>query len=209
MIRRSAARIARWKEAASQGLAGAQNLYAQCLENGIGVVRDQDEAVVWYRKAAEQGYADAEYKLGLMYEEGRGVKRNQQLAYKLIRQAAHQDHVFASFYFIHVYKEDCRAEDGERCLRRAAEKGHPEAQFGMGIRYLNAVHGKDVAEALDWLRKAADQGYADAQNKLAFMYEFGDDVGKDRGVAMHWYQEAAKQGHETAITALKRLKAPT
>ena len=43
--------------------------------DGLGVEKNNTEAVKWYRKAAEQGYAGAQANLGVMYENGRGVKR--------------------------------------------------------------------------------------------------------------------------------------
>ena len=40
---------------------------------GLGVIKDDKEAVKWYRKAAEQGDASSQYLLGWMYSNGRGV----------------------------------------------------------------------------------------------------------------------------------------
>jgi len=44
--------------------------------NGLGVERDDVQAVDWYGKAAEQGHALAQFNLGGMYGAGRGVKRD-------------------------------------------------------------------------------------------------------------------------------------
>ena len=58
--------------------------------------------------------------------------------------------------------------------RRAAERGHQEAQADMGYAYLN---GRGVAKneriAADWYRKAARQGNARAYYELGRMFEFG------------------------------------
>ncbi|MGH8490685.1 MAG: tetratricopeptide repeat protein [Gammaproteobacteria bacterium] len=59
--------------------------------------------------------------------------------------------------------------------------------------------GSDKAEkyteALDWYRKAADQGYAYAENALAGMYERGRGfLQQDYAEAMKWYRMAADQG---------------
>ena len=51
--------------------------------------------------------------------------------------------------------------------RIAADQGHADAQFGLGICYANGYGvKKDPAEAVKWYRKAAEQGQADAQNNL-------------------------------------------
>ena len=40
--------------------------------NGIGVPKNDAEAVKWFRLAAEQGLARAQHNLGLMYANGTG-----------------------------------------------------------------------------------------------------------------------------------------
>ncbi len=68
------------------------------------------------------------------------------------------------------------------------------AQYRLGIRYYN---GQDVtqnyAKALNWLRKAADQGHTKAQSHLGDMYEKGEGVPQDNAEATKW-RERAKAG---------------
>lgn len=40
-------------------------------DDGLGVKRNDAEAVKWYKKAAELGNADAITNLGIMYENGK------------------------------------------------------------------------------------------------------------------------------------------
>jgi TPR repeat protein len=56
----------------------------------------------------------------------------------------------------------------------------------------------DGAEAVQWFRKAADQGNVDAQNSLAFMYITGQGVRQDDAEASRWYRKAADQGNADA-----------
>ncbi|MCH7701680.1 MAG: SEL1-like repeat protein [Planctomycetes bacterium] len=51
-------------------------------------------------------------------------------------------------------------------------------------------------EAVKWLHKAAEQGYAAAQNGLGVVYAMGTD--KNYEVAMEWYRKAADQDLATA-----------
>ena len=39
----------------------------QCMQEGIGVEEDFNEALNWFRKAAEQGIAESQFSLGLAY----------------------------------------------------------------------------------------------------------------------------------------------
>ena len=53
---------------------------------------------------------------------------------------------------------------------------------------------KDFRSALVQYRKAAAQGYADAQFALGFMYDKGRGVPQNYGEALKWYRKAAEQG---------------
>jgi TPR repeat protein len=53
----------------------------------------------------------------------------------------------------------------------------------------------DSTETAKWFRKAAEQGDADAQGWLGFMYDMGEGVQKDSTEAAKWYRKAAEQGH--------------
>ena len=57
---------------------------------------------------------------------------------------------------------------------------------------------RDPKKAAEWYRKAAEQGYAEAQNNLGLLYAGGRGVAKDEAKAVEWYRKAAKQGHEAA-----------
>ena len=47
--------------------AETQFLLGVAYANGVGVAKDEAEAVKWYRKAAEQNHAQAQYNLGVCY----------------------------------------------------------------------------------------------------------------------------------------------
>jgi hypothetical protein len=57
---------------------------------------------------------------------------------------------------------------------------------------------KDIAQAVKWFRKAADQGNAGAQNNLGVKYDNGQGVPKDYAEAVKWYRMAAEQGNTIA-----------
>jgi TPR repeat protein len=57
---------------------------------------------------------------------------------------------------------------------------------------------KDAVQAVHWYRKAAEQGYAQAQCNLGVMYANGLGVEKDAVQAVHWFRKAAEQGHAQA-----------
>ena len=79
--------------------------------------------------------------------------------------------------------------------RKAAEKGHIEAQYLLGRCYSEGISVKiDMAEAVKWFRKSAERGYAPAEYSLGFCYTNGNGVQKDMTEAVKWFRKAAEQG---------------
>jgi TPR repeat protein len=48
---------------------------------------------------------------------------------------------------------------------------------------------------VSWYRKAAEQGHANAQNNIGFMYGAGRGVPQNYSTAVSWYRKAAEQGY--------------
>jgi TPR repeat protein len=81
--------------AAKEGHADSQFNVASMYEHGIGVGKDEKEAVVWYGKAASQGSAAAQFNLGVLYENGRGTKIDFAKANEWYRKASVQGDALA------------------------------------------------------------------------------------------------------------------
>jgi TPR repeat protein len=81
-----------------------------------------------------------------------------------------------------------------RCLP-LAEQGDAEAQYELGLIYLNGDDvPQDYAEALRWFVLAAQQGHAWSQWNLGLMYANGRGVPQDYAEAVRWYRLSAEQG---------------
>jgi len=68
------------------------------------------------------------------------------------------------------------------------------AGCGGGSDFRKAVKAQqagDYAEAVKWTRKAAEQGYAKAQNCLGEKYYNGDRITHDYSEAVKWFRKAA------------------
>ena len=63
---------------------------------------------------------------------------------------------------------------------------------------------QNLAKALKWYRRAADQGHPEAQHNLALMYATGTGLAQDLAQARTWLRKAADQG---LILAQVRLAA--
>jgi TPR repeat protein len=89
-------------------------------------------------------------------------------------------------------------------ITAAAEKGDPGQQCLLGLIYGFSDLGvaRDYAKSAYWLRKSAEQGYAEAQYFLASWYQRGEGLAKDAAEAAKWYRKAAEQGHALAQSNL-------
>lgn len=76
---------------AKEGHVNSQYNIALMYENGIGVKKNEKEALAWYTKAATSGSFTAQYNLGVLYENGRGTPVNFANANKWYRKAAVQN----------------------------------------------------------------------------------------------------------------------
>ena len=97
------------------------------------------------------------------------------------------------------HQKKISAEELSR-LRTKAEQGDTVSQFKLGNIYYN---GKNVpinyTEALQWYKKAALQGHADAQFNLGLMYDKGHiGIPKNNENAYIWYKFASEQGNGDA-----------
>ena len=70
-----------------------------------------------------------------------------------------------------------------------------------------AAQKDDYATALRLWRSLAEQGDANAQYGLGFMYDTGQGVPQDYAAAMSWYRKAADQGHAAAQSNLGTMYA--
>lgn len=79
-------------------------------------------------------------------------------------------------------------------IRLRAYKGDAEAQYLMGMYYLNGDGVDSNPEiAVHWLRLSAMQDYRPAQRQLAECYSLGVGVGANDDAAYYWYEKAERE----------------
>ncbi|WP_417226211.1 hypothetical protein [Amphritea sp.] len=107
------------------------------------------------------------------------------------------------------YQNQQTREALHHCMPLAAQ-GDGEASFILSSLYSQGFEGgsSDLQQALRWLTRSAEQGYAPGCYNLAVLYERGDVVAQDLSVAFRWYLQGAKLGHlasqlKTGIAYLK------
>jgi TPR repeat protein len=155
------------KALAEAGDVTSQHNLGFMYANGMGVARNDQEAVRWYRQAAEKGLASSQYNLGVMYANGVGLAQSDQEAVKWYQFAAEQGLADAQYNLGLMYDSGIGAaqsySQAVRFYRLAAEQGLADAQYSLGAMYGNG-HGveQDYRKAYVWYSVAAAQGYLDA-----------------------------------------------
>lgn len=85
--------------------------------------------------------------------------------------------------------------DTFNAVKTKAEKGDAFSQCALGEFYANGTFGvaQNIAEAVKWYRRAAEQNQAEAQYNLGICYSKGEGVVEDQMEALKWYRKAAEQ----------------
>jgi TPR repeat protein len=168
------------RKAADQGSLFAKDALGLMYENGgPNFPKDLVEAIKWYRMAAERGGEagqEAAQRLADIYESGTDSTE----AIKWFREVAQRGYVTTEFL----------------AIREKAEKGDPEAEWKLGRIYgENQTYGHgspgvpmNYDRSRKWYRKAAEQGFAQAQFALAM-----DDL-SDPNKGIIWLRKAAQNG---------------
>jgi TPR repeat protein len=132
------------------------------------------------RRKAEEGHSDAQYELGVALREG------------YLKPESTGDRLII---YMRKLQESIPREgdtDAERELKlkqnEALLKDH--AKLAEDKRRRNSIE-KNLTEAVEWLRKAADQRHLYALNDLGDMYLQGDGVERDQSEALRCYSSAA------------------
>ena len=90
-----------------------------------------------------------------------------------------------------------------RCffLRRAAERGYPDAQYHLAVIYNDGTGVmSDIEQANMWFRKVADSGNTDAQYKLSLALESGNHVKRDPKGALQYLKKLPQPGNLEALS---------
>jgi TPR repeat protein len=194
----TSAEVSRLREQANAGDSSAQGALGHAYQDGNGVPKDPTIAVQWYRKSAEQGNANAENDLGIMYSSGEGVPRDKEEAVKWYARAAKHGNSKAMFnlgasYYngdgvgedqIQAYSWFLIGQDAGNTSADAAAKRSAATLSGETADAYQRISEmyekgdelpKDDAQALRWLKKAADRGPG-AKVVLAMRYLNGPEA---------------------------------
>ena len=182
--------------------------YAGPLEDAQEAVRKGDyaTAIPIYRSLAEKGDVSAQMRLGFFYESGAaGLKRDWVESAKWYSKAADAGDESAvlvlSFLGRHwLHREGASAPPIiYELVEKVDRSGIAVAQFSLGVMNFpigdpsfDAAKG-NLAQALVWYRRAAEQGDIGVQVALGLAYAQGIGVAQDYVKGDKWFNIAASR----------------
>lgn len=193
------------KKAANQGNCCALAMVGMFYSNGIGTVKNDSLAKESYQKAfdiakslAEKEDAQGVGTLGTLclYGADGVVAQDVERGISLLKKAAQLGDIRAMNTLIVKYNELQDYDMMVKYTKDAAAKGGVLGIYNLGIFYRDGTGlPKDTTMAVEFFKKAAQQGLARAKHSLAVCYEDGaGGLPQDYGKAVRLYQEVVKQG---------------
>lgn len=205
------------REAAVEGHRRAAYQLGLMYASGAGVPQNEAEALAWMRLAAQRGHATARIMMAVMEsaEDGREIA-----AMPAPPRKPHPPPLRAK---PSLAQSDGGAEAPEVVVEAVVADPTPTvvhanlgptpnlapAPAATGFEAgLDAYKRGDFATALAAWQPLAEQGLAEAQERLAVMHERGEGVSQDLHAAVLWFRRAAEQGYAPAQFSLgvMRLK---
>jgi hypothetical protein len=171
---------------------------------GIGVARDDVEAIGWFRKGAAAGSIDATTMLAICLLEGRGTGKDPQEGVYLLKAAAEKNNPEAMYrlgvLLVQGQVVGKDLQEAVRLLTKAAEAGLTPAMVDLGVMHQQGMGvPANLAAAVKWYKRAADLGNALGMMYLGVLYEHGKGVEQNSAAAVALYRKAADLGHPFGI----------
>ena len=153
---------------AEAGDAQAQFLVGKYLLRGIGVSKNEQEAIKWYMLSAKQGHVRSMNTLGAFYLDNKVdspetdaeiAKAVPEMSFSIAKKDKKQPH---------------NLEQAVYWFFLSADGGNPRAKYNIGLLYASGrgLEQSDI-DAVKWWKDAASEGVVSAQISLSNAYHHG------------------------------------
>lgn len=187
-------------QAVDRGSNYAKVELAFCYDAGIGVEKDYQKAFDLFQAAAQNDYPYANTRMAVYYEDGLLGKEDYTAALQQYKIAAEAGLPDAIYHVGRYYKYAVGIpEDPQTALdhfRKAAEGGSAPGLVELALAYEEEYGGIefDADKVIEYMTKAAEQGYTYAQYKLGTYFYYGlKEVDIPR--AKYWFEKSYEQGY--------------
>jgi TPR repeat protein len=157
------------REKADGGDVLATYLVGFCLQQGVGVVQDTTAGLALLEKAANADLTVAQVAMGQAAERLKNYRDARQWYERAATAGDFQAEICIGDFYQYGNSVPKDMNEALRWMERAANRGNAYNQFLVGYWLNNGTDGikVDKIKAMEWFRKAAENGYADAKRMLA------------------------------------------
>lgn len=196
-----------FKEAADKGFVAAQTNVGTMYFQGQGVEQNLEEAVRYLNMAADKGDAMAQFNLGNLYYKGTAeIEKDIDKAIVYWKKAARQGYGSAQIALNSLNRPSktdntisSPKNDDFNHIQELADQGDPEAQFKLGIHWLEA---NDYQQTAEWLERASRQGHLEAIKMLGRLYCSLAENKETFNYGISWLRKAAEAGDADAAYSI-------
>jgi TPR repeat protein len=178
-------------------------------EQGLGTEANLTEALRYFDAGARRDNPRCMVALGRFLRDGIATTQDAAGAVQWFTRAIEFGDNDGAFELARLYLAGSGIEKAPdkalTLLRDAASNGHTPAQNLLAELFSGAATGDEKAPTIDAFIKAAEEGDANLQAQLAYLYESGAGVERNYARAFYWYQQAALHGHADAQASLGYL----
>lgn len=190
----------------TSNLAVKGNKYAMYYYAMNYIDDDVEKFKYWIEKASNAGHRMAQIILGEMYLWGDdGIEKSEKTAYELFLKATDKygDAKFneSSIYYYAMggnYISDLSIYDMVKISIENRFAGIGQAHIGSMYYYGSEATPQSYETAYEWYLKAAANNNRVAQEKLGYMFIFGQGVERSVDNAIKWYLKAGYNGNSNA-----------
>jgi TPR repeat protein len=201
----NASSVAKMRANAENGDVVAQYTLGAALMRGqLGLTKNTKEASGWLRKAAEAGNTHAQFSFALLLSEGDGVEKDLHKAVHYWTAASESNLAAAQFHLGCCYEKGAGVpqdlDAAALLFAKAVAQQHEAASLKLALCFI-AGRGvqQDYNRAVNLLSKPANNGVAEAQFVLGYLYLSGEGgVKQDVPHALSMIESAGKIGFHKA-----------
>lgn len=186
--------------------------------------KDIDKGIYYLEKASDQGHSEARVELALLFK--KILKNDSEIdrqslkiltkypTNKLLRDkiigllsSISNDNIDAQYNLGLIYLEEDDIFQARIYFLRAAENGHAESQYQVGLLFTRSEEGKKkyMNRAINYLTEASNNGHSDADVKLGDIYSTKDTTNFDMKKAISFYEKGSNRGNTEAQIRLGNL----
>ena len=186
------------KKAVKHGNADACDRLGCMFSFGEIIEKDDEQAVKYFKLADEYGSSNGTLNLGANYLTGRGVEQDLKKAEACYKKAADRGSHEAAMRIAEGYANHTFGYDltkYKEYLNKAVQLGSPRATYIMAQLYYQGYSElnikQDVFQAFVYAKQAADAGWIDACEMVAYLYENGIGCHKNIAKATEYHNKAS------------------